>query len=312
MKLFNTKKIPDSLCWALAIIVAIAGTALMFAFWGLEWYQENEFEWEYGIFSIVFLIIHLIPFVVSVVMGGGIGLFVGGFIAVAIDSMVAKLCETETDALGKKIIFTKPRKIVLIVVIILLAIPTAILTVRGIEKQNIRNEITEYLSSEFDLKDVEVEFADPYDDFYKYGVVIHSSNLDSLEYEKMTRIVYYLTSHTDLDSGDVDITRFVCGDNTYRIFTTSVYMNGENVYEYKRKPSSSITSADAPYYGMDAEFIGSTKLGRPDKTELCRDYHALRPERRSITYEWYDSKGKLIFSAYALNGKVISVTDFRK
>ena len=58
MKPFNTKKIPDSLYWALAIIGAIAGAALMFAFWGLEWYQENELEWEYGIFSIVFLIIH--------------------------------------------------------------------------------------------------------------------------------------------------------------------------------------------------------------------------------------------------------------
>ena len=174
MKPFNTKKIPDSLYWALAIIGAIAGAALMFAFWGLEWYQENELEWEYGIFSIVFLIIHLIPFVISVVVGGGIGLFAGGFIAVAIDSLVAKLCETETDSSGKKIILTKPRKIMLIVVVIFLAIPTTILTVRAIEKQNIRNEITDYLSTEFGLKDVEVKFTDPYDDFYKYGVVIYS------------------------------------------------------------------------------------------------------------------------------------------
>ncbi len=312
MKPFNTKKIPDSLYWALAIIGAIAGAALMFAFWGLEWYQENELEWEYGIFSIVFLIIHLIPFVISVVVGGGIGLFVGGFIAVAIDSVVAKLCETETDSSGKKIILTKPRKILLVVVIILLAIPTTILALQGIEKQNIRNEITDYLSSEFGLKDVEVEFTDPYDDFYKYGVVIHSSNLDSLEYEKMTRIVYYLTSHTDLDSGDVDVERFVCGDNTYRIFTTSVYMNGENVYEYKRQPSSSITSADAPYVGMDTEFIGRTKLGSPDKTELCKDYQYLKPDRQSITYKWYDSNGRLIFSAFTMNDKVVSITDFRK
>lgn len=237
---------------------------------------------------------------------------VGGFIAVAIDSVVAKLCETETDSSGKKIILTKPRKILLVVVIILLAIPTTILTLRGIEKQNIRNEITDYLSSEFGLKDVEVEFTDPYDDFYKYGVVIYSSNLDSLEYEKMTRIVYYLTSHTGLDSGDVDVERFVCGDNTYRIFTTSVYMNGENVYEYKRQPSSSITSADAPYVGMDTEFIGRTKLGSPDKTELCKDYQYLKPDRQSITYKWYDSNGRLIFSAFTMNDKVVSITDFRK
>ena len=312
MKSITTRKIPDSIYWTLSIIGAIVGAVLMFAFWGLEWYRENELEWEYGIFSIVFLIIHLIPFIISVVVGGCIGILAGGFIAVAIDSMIVKLCETETDSSGKKIILTKPRKIMLIVVIILLAIPTIILTVRVIEKQNIRNEITDYLSTEFGLKDIEVKFTDPYDDFYKYGVVIYSSNLDSLEYEKMTRIVYYLTSHTDLDSGDIDIERFVCGGNNYRIFTTAVYMNGEKMYEYKRQPSSSITSADAPFVGMDTDFIGSTKLGSPDKTELCKDYQYLRPDRQSITYKWYDSKGKLIFSAFTMNGKVVSITDFRK
>ena len=35
--------------------------------------------------------------------------------------------------------------------------------------------LTDYLSTEFGLKDVEVKFTDPYDDFYKYGVVIYSS-----------------------------------------------------------------------------------------------------------------------------------------
>ena len=89
-------------------------------------------------------------------------------------------------------------------------------------------------------------------------------------------------------------------------------MNGKNVYEYKREPSSSVTSADAPYVGMDTEFIGRTKLGSPDKTELCKDYQYLRPERQSITYKWYDSNGKLIFSAFTMNDKVVSVTDFRK
>ncbi len=312
MKTFNTKKIPNTLYWILAIIGAIAGAVLMFAFWGLEWYQENELEWEYGIFSIVFLIIHLIPFVISVLVGGGIGFFTGSFVAVAIDAIFSKACETQTDSTGKRILLTKPRKTLLVIALIIVAIPTIIFTVRGIEKQHIRNEITDYLSSEFGLKDVEVKFTSPYDDFYKYGVVIYSSNLDSLEYEKMTRIVYYFTSHTDVESRDVDIERFVCGNNNYRIFTTAVYMNGEKMYEYKRQPSSSITSADAPFVGMDTDFIGSTKLGSPDKTELCKDYKYLRPERQSITYKWYDSKGKLIFTAFTMNGKVVSVTDFRK
>lgn len=310
--MFDNKKLPKGFYWFLAVIGAVAFAILFFTQWGLEWYQENEMEWEYGIFSIVFLIIHLIPFLISVVGGGLVGVFVGSLLALAIDSIIAKLCESETNASGTKKMLTKPRKILLIIAIILIAIPVVILTSRAIEKRNIKSDIANYLSSEFGLEDVEVKFTEPYSDFYKYGVEIHSSNLDSLEYDKMTRIVYYLTSRTGLKSDDVEVTRFVCGDDSYKIYANSVFMNGHCVYEYQKKPSHSITSADAPYYGMDAEFIGNTKLGSPDETELCRDYYALKPERRSITYKWYDTNGRLVFSAYALNGKVISVTDFRK
>ena len=311
-KTFNTKKIPDSLYWFLVVVGAIVGAILMFAFWGLEWYQENELELEYGIFSIVFLIIHLIPIAISIVIGGGIGFITGGLIAAAIDLLIYKLCETETDSSGKKIIFTKPRKLLLIVIITLLAIPTSILIIRGVEKQNIRSEITIYLSSEYGLENIEIKFTQPYSDVWDYGVIVYSSNLNSLSYEEMTRIEYYLTSHTELKAGDVNIERYVCNNDSYVIYTTSVYKNGDCVYEYKTPPSYSVTSAEAPYVGMDAEYIGSTKLGSPDKTERCRDYAALRPERRTITYKWYDSNGKMIYYAFVINDKVTSVTDYRK
>lgn len=312
MKPFETKKLPETFYQVLAVVGAIVGAILLFLLWGIEWYQENDLELEYGIFSIFFIIIHLIPFAFSVLVGGLIGLFVGVFIATGIDLVVAKLCEKQIDASGKEIFFTNSRKIFMGVIVVFVMIPSIIITSRAIEKNHIRNEITDYLSSEYCLENIEVKFTKPYSDFYKYGVVIHSSNLDSLEYEKMTRIVYYLSSHTDIDSADVDVTCFVCGDDNYKIYTTSVFLNGEKVYEYKREPGYSVTSADAPYIGMDIEFIGSTKLGRPDKTELCRDYYALRPERRTITYKWYDSKGKMIYYAFAINGKITSVTDYRK
>lgn len=69
---------------------------------------------------------------------------------------------------------------------------------------------------------------------------------------------------------------------------------------------------DKPFVGMSDDYINNTKLGKPDKTELCRDYYALRPDHRSITYRWYNLDGDLIFYAYSLNGEVISVTDYRK
>ena len=313
MKMFNNnKKLPKEFCWFIAIICAIAIAVLFFTQWGLEWYQENEMEWDYGIFSIVFLILHLIPFFISVVGGGIVGFIIGGIIALALDALVFKLCEKQVNSSGKRILLTKPRKVLIIIVAIICSIFAIIGVNKAIEKNTIRNEITDYLTTEYGLKDVEIKFTSPNSDVWDYGVVVYSSNLDSLTYEKMTRIEYYLTSHTDLGSCDVNVERYMCGDNTYRIFTTSVYKNGDCVYEYNQPPSSSITNADAPYVGMDAKYIGSTKLGSPDKTERCRDYAALRPERRTITYKWYDSNGKMIYYAFVINDKVTSVTDYRK
>lgn len=212
----------------------------------------------------------------------------------------------------KKITLTKSQKVLLTIVSIILAILAIIVTVKAAEKQKIRREITNYLMSEYGLEDVDIKFTQPNSDVWDYGVIVYSSNLDSLSYEKMTRIEYYLTSHTELGMCDVNIERYVCGNDSYLIFTTSVYKNGDCVYEYKQPPSSNITNADAPFVGMKAEYIGSTKLGRPDKTERCRDYAALRPERRTITYKWYDTNGKMIYYAFVINDKVSSVTDYRK
>lgn len=207
---------------------------------------------------------------------------------------------------------TKPKKILLIVVVIIVCIFAGVLMRKAEEKQKICNEISNYLSTEYGLEDIEIQFTDSNSYVWDYGVIVYSSNLDSLSYEKMTRIIYYLTSHTELENGDVNIERYICGGDSYLIFTNSVYKNGDCVYEYKTPPSSTITSADAPYVGMDTDFIGDTKLGSPDKTELCKDYKYLRPERQSITYKWYDSNGKLIFSAFTKNDEVVSIVDFRK
>lgn len=88
-----------------------------------------------------------------------------------------------------------------------------------------------------------------------------------------------------------------------------MYKNGVCVYELQ---SNVGIVADVPYVGMKADYINNTNLGEPDKRVLCKDYNALRPERRSISYYWYDSSGKTIFYAYVYYDKVIDVTDYRK
>lgn len=105
-----------------AIIGAIASFVLIFAFWGIEWYQENDLEWEYGIFSVVFLIIHSIPFIVCVIGGGGAGFIIGLLIPMYIVGIVEKLHEEPINSSGKKMHLSKPRKILRIVTIIIVAI----------------------------------------------------------------------------------------------------------------------------------------------------------------------------------------------
>ena len=98
--------------------------------------------------------------------------------------------------------------------------------------------------------------------------------------------------------------------------TRTVEIDGDWVYHKEENPYENIWStgavvAKAPYDGMDASQISQTELGPPDKIEKCRDYYALRPERRSVTYRWYDDNGKLMFYAHAIAGEVTSVTDYR-
>ena len=114
-----------------AIIGAIVGFVLMFNSWGIEWYQENDLEWEYGIFSVIFLIIHLIPFVVCAIGGGGAGFILGLLIPMYIVGIVEKLSEEPTVASGETIHLSKPRRILRTVTIITVAIlvPIGVLVV---------------------------------------------------------------------------------------------------------------------------------------------------------------------------------------
>lgn len=178
----------------------------------------------------------------------------------------------------------------------------------NIEKQNIRNEITDYLSEEHGLENIKIEFIEP-GSTYKYRVEVYSSNLNSLSYEKMTRIEYYFSSHTSFEPLEVEVWKYICGKDSYMIFPKTVYKNGEPVYEYTKKDI--VVMYDKPFIGMKDDYIGNTKLGKPDKTELCRDYYALRPERRSVTYRWYDHEGKTICCVRSHNGEVTSVIDYR-
>lgn len=60
-----------------------------------------------------------------------------------------------------------------------------------------------------------------------------------------------------------------------------------------------------PYEGMSEDSINSTDLGPADDVEKCKDFSALREERRTKTYRWYNANGrtKAIATVSYKNGK---------
>lgn len=60
-----------------------------------------------------------------------------------------------------------------------------------------------------------------------------------------------------------------------------------------------------PYEGMSEDSINYTDLGPADDVEKCKDFSALREERRTKTYRWYNANGrtKAIATVSYKNGK---------
>ena len=60
-----------------------------------------------------------------------------------------------------------------------------------------------------------------------------------------------------------------------------------------------------PYEGMSEDSINCTDLGPADDVEKCKDFSALREERRTKTYRWYNANGrtKAIATVSYKNGK---------
>ena len=69
--------------------------------------------------------------------------------------------------------------------------------------------------------------------------------------------------------------------------------------ETTTQPASDIESADTSshvsgnlYESMLEDRINSTALGKADEVVRCRNFIALRKDRRYKTYNWYDSSGR--------------------
>ena len=228
---------------------------------------------------------------------------IGGYLIYFLKKLNAYTMATDSKKINQ---YPKFYIITISLILCLIAIIASVVGIYYAFENKAKNKIVDQINENAEklkLENVEVLITSKNIEYGYYNVIIKCSNLGDFPYSEIYSI------DRKIGCSDAFITSYKSGEDTYNVYTSSVYKNGKRVYEYT---SSSVTSADAPYIGMNSSSIGKTKLGKPDETKLCRDYHALKPDHRSVTYRWYDTKGKMIYYAYALNGKVISVTDYRK
>lgn len=99
---------------------------------------------------------------------------------------------------------------------------------------------------------------------------------------------------------------------SYTAFAEHMYVSIDGDWVY----SADVANTDelfgeTPYVGLSKDHINHTGLGFYDDVEYCLNYKALRPERRSATYIWYDENGKEVFSAHVYGDEVIGTVDRR-
>lgn len=73
---------------ALAIIGAIAGTIFFISYVFGEWYADFDIEPTGLITGLLTIIVFLLPFAISLLVGGGIGLLAGGFLGTIIEMIL--------------------------------------------------------------------------------------------------------------------------------------------------------------------------------------------------------------------------------
>ena len=132
----------------------------------------------------------------------------------------------------------------------------------------------------------------------QYEYIVESSNFDQLSYDEMLVVAETLDGyHNDAAIGFAEIRYFECNGNVYRcnVYKRRITCNDAEVYnDYYNSPEyQSEMKADSrrkqymdslPFLGMPEECLPYTILGEPDSIELCKDFYALRPERRSKEY----------------------------
>ena len=130
----------------------------------------------------------------------------------------------------------------------------------------------------------------------KIGYPGLKSIIESAEKNEITHKKSYLDLEFIIDGDNYRLSAY--GGILYR-GSDPVYFPEENSY------STGTYVSGNPYEGMSEDCINSTDLGPADELVKCKDFSALRADRRYKTYNWYNSSGrkKATATVYYKNGE---------
>ena len=141
----------------------------------------------------------------------------------------------ETEQKTQVLEFFEKKKVIVVIVAVILSIVAICLISELANRSSVKSQLKAYYEAECKLEDVAITLKKSDDKYnlYDYYVYVECSNLSDFTYEEMMKFEYYL------DVDDVDIMNYTCNGDTYVVYTTSVYKNGDKVYEKKSSSSSS-------------------------------------------------------------------------
>lgn len=154
----------------------------------------------------------------------------------------------ETEKKTQIIEFVKKWKVLFIIGAVVIFIVAIVLLTEISNKNSVKNELQNYYENECKLEDVKITLKKSDDEYnlYDYYAYVECSNMSDFTYEEIIRFAYYF----DVDG--VDVKNFKCNGDTYVVFPSSVYKNGEKVYEKKSSSSSSSSSHKCVVCGASA------------------------------------------------------------
>ena len=199
-----------------------------------------------------------------------------------------------------------------IVIIALIAMIAIIEVVEGADRRGEMRALESNAVTLFEnagMEDVNAAVTGPYNyEGYKvYTLVVTAAGAEKVGTSRIYTLIKKVDNYDVTFEKSILMTRYVFDGEEYFVssYDGTMYRGVEEIYSSDR---SSSTISGYPYEGMSEDLIHNTSLGKADKVEPCKDFGALRSERRYKTYKWYDSNENLVATAktsYYKNGRTV-------